>query len=182
MLEPVSAISLQLGLAALYSLSRPASAVSFEAGTVRATAGRIVDSVERSGALFGSKTAAISQVVWGLASEHGSPGWDGGDALPVDRRAIDRAVAFIKALPDGMPMPEVAADPDGSVSLDWIRSRHCLFTLSIGAENKRLAYAWIDGNDRGHAVSTFEAGAVPQRVLDGILSVTGHRDAAVRAA
>lgn len=178
MLEPFSAIGVQLGLAALYALSRPGSAVSLEAGAVRATAELCIESVERSGALFGTKTAAITHI-WGLATEHGVAGWDGDDAMPVSRQAIYRAVALVKSLPDGISMPEVAADPDGSVSLDWIQSRHRFLTLSIGADNNRLAYAWIDGTDRGHAVSKFEDGATPKRLLQAIMSVTNRADAAV---
>ena len=61
-------------------------------------------------------------------------------------------------------MPEFAPEPDGAISLDWIQSRHRLFTLSISASN-RLAYAWLDGTDKGHGVARFDGRTIPRRVL-----------------
>jgi hypothetical protein len=175
MLEPVSEIGLQLGVAALYALSRPSSAVSSEARTVQARAEAIVDRVERSDALFGNKTAVISEL-WGLAGSHAQTGWDGGKALPVDHRAIARAAAFIRALPGSCDMPEVGVDPDGSVTLDWIASRHRILSIGVTASSDRLAYAWIDGTDRGHAVAKFNRDMVPLGLMQAILAVTAAPD------
>ena len=182
MLEPVSAIGLQLGVAALYALSRPGSAISSEARAVQARAKAIVDRVERSDALFGGKTAVISQL-WGLTHAHAEVGWDGGKAFPVDLQAITRAAAFIRALPEECAMPEVGVDPDGSVTLDWIASRHRMLSIGVAGKSDRLAYAWIDGTDRGHAVAKFDRDTVPVRVRQAILVVTAAPDhAALRAA
>lgn len=182
MFEPVSAIGLQLGVAALYALARPGSAVSSEARAVQARAEAIVDRVERSDALFGSKTAVISEL-WGFAHSHAEVGWDGGQALPVDRQAIIRAAAFIRALPEECDMPEVGVDPDGSVTLDWIASRHRMLSIRVAGNSGRLAYAWIDGTDRGHAVAKFDRDTVPVRLMQAILAVTVAPDhAALRAA
>lgn len=182
MLEPVSVVGLQLGVAALYALARPGSAVSSEAGLVQARAEEMVGRVESSGALFGGKTAVIS-ALWGLAQSHAEPGWDGGEALPVDRRAISLAVAFIRALPADCMMPEVAVDPDGAVALDWMVSRHRMLSISFAGDSDRLAYAWVDGTDRGNAVARFERDTVPGRLLQAIQAVTDlSDDVAVRAA
>jgi len=149
---------------------------------VQARAEAIVDLVERSDALFGSKTAVISEL-WGLAHSHAGIGWDGGESLPVDRQAIARAAAFIRALPEEFDIPEVGVDPDGSVTLDWIASRHRMLTLGVAGNSDRLAYAWIDGTDRGHAVARFDKNVVPARLMQAILAVTLAPDhAALRAA
>lgn len=179
MFEPVSALSTQFGLAALYSLARPGSAVSREAQAVQQVASNAVDSVERSRALFGRKANAISEL-WALANECAQEGWDGGDARPIDRQAVSKANAFIRALPDSLPLPEIAPEPDGAVSLDWIRSRNRLLSVSVGASD-RLAFAWLDGVDRGHGVARFVEGIVPTRIVDGIAAIMDVRDAAVRA-
>ena len=182
MLEPVSALGFHLGVAALYALARPGSAVSSEASVVRTRAEEIVDRVERSDALFGGKTVVIS-ALWRLAQSHAEAGWDGGEATPVDRLAISRAVAFIRALPDECETPEVGVDPDGSISLDWLPSRHRMLSLSIAAGSDRIAYAWLDGTDRGHAVAKFDRNIVPARLIQAILAVTDlPSHAALRAA
>ena len=171
MLEPISALGLHLGVAALYALARPGSAISSEASAVRTRAEEIVDRVERSDALFGGKTVVIS-ALWRIAQSHTDAGWDGGEAAPVDRRAILRAVAFIRALPDECDAPEVGVDPDGAISLDWLPSRHRMLSLSIAAGSDRIAYAWVDGTDRGHAVAKFDRDIVPVRLMQAILAVT----------
>ena len=78
-------------------------------------------------------------------------------------------------------LPEFAPEPDGSISLDWIQSRARLYSLSIGHSN-RLAYAWLDGADKGHGVVHFDGQNVPPRVLDGIKHIVGHGYAGLRAA
>lgn len=74
---------------------------------------------------------------------------------------------FIRALPDNIPLPDFAPDPDGSISLDWIQSPTRLFSLSISPA-QRLAYAWLDGADKGHEVAGFDGQKVLSRILDRI--------------
>lgn len=137
---------------------------------MRAGAAAIVERVERSDALFGSKMAVISEL-WGLAQSHAASGWDGGDAFPVNHQGISLAVAFLRALPGDCKMPEVAVDPDGAVSLDWVPSRHRMVSISFAGHTDRLAYAWIDGTDRGSAVARFDRNAVPMRLLQAIVAL-----------
>ena len=180
MFESVPALALQPGFGALYSLARAGSAISSEAQTVRRAAGTVVNSMERSQALFGEKASAISQI-WALANECTEPGWDGVGALPLNRLAAFKAIAFIRVLPEGVPLPEFAPEPDGSISLDWIQSRNRLFSLSVGTSN-RLAYAWLDGTDKGHAVARFdEEEGVPPRILAGIKAVMNSGNAVFRS-
>lgn len=142
---------------------------------MRYSAAAVMRSVSESQALFGAKAAMISQL-WALVEEHAAPNWDGEEALPLSAIAACEAEAFIRSLPDGIPMPELSPEPDGAISLDWIRSRHCLFSLSIGTSN-RLAYAWLDGSDRGHAVARFDGEQVPPRIIEGIRAVMSRGDA-----
>lgn len=179
MFGSVSALALQSGFGALYSFARAGSAISPEAQSVWRAADSVVNSMERSQALFGDKASAISQI-WALANECSEPGWDGDGALPVNRLAAFKAIAFIRVLPSGVPLPEVAPEPDGSISLDWIQSRNRLFSLSVGTRD-RLAYAWLDGADKGHAVARFDDERVPQRVLEGIKAIVNGENAAVRS-
>jgi hypothetical protein len=177
--EAVSTIALLVGYAALNSgaFARSGSAVSGEAMAVRQAVGKVVNATERSHALFGAKAKAISQI-WSLANECSVAGWDGDAAKPVTPLIAGLAVEFIRALPDGVALPEFAPEPDGSISLDWIISRNRLFSLSIGASN-RLAYAWLDGSDKGHAVARFDGNRIPARILQGISATMSRENAAV---
>lgn len=180
--EPVSTVGLCLlgGYAALNACVRGGSAVSKEAQEVRAAACALVERVEASQALFGKKAAAISQLT-ALANECAQEGWDGNDATAISSLAVSKATAFVRALPDDVPLPEFAPEPDGSVSLDWIQSRTRLFSLSVGTSD-RLAYAWLDGADKGHAVARFDGESIPSRVLEGIKAILNHGYAPLRAA
>ncbi|HEV7401557.1 MAG TPA: hypothetical protein VGO11_01475, partial [Chthoniobacteraceae bacterium] len=131
---------------------------------VRDSAQAVVESAERSHALFGDKSDALSQIAM-LAAGCAEVGWDGGHASPIDALAVRTASDLVRALPEGLPLPEFAPEPDGSLSLDWIVSRHRLFSMSVGRTN-RLAYAWLDGTDKGHAVALFDGVRFPVRLLD----------------
>lgn len=167
------------GLSALYGLASPGSAVSPAAESIQHGARSMVSALERSQALFGTKARAISDL-WKLANECADAGWDGCDAAPINLQAVHKAVAFIRALPGLLPLPEFAPEPDGAVSLDWIVSRSRLFSVSAGASG-RLAYAWLDGADRGHAVARFDGTTIPARILDGIHAITAHGHSAVQS-
>lgn len=172
MLETFSIVRLGLGYTSLYPYAYGSSAISSEARAVREAVSAVVESSERSQVLFGEKSVAISQIV-SLAKECAETDWDGNEAAPIDQAAIHTAVKFIRALPNDVPLPEFAPEPDGSISLDWIRSRNRLFSLSIGSTN-RLAYAWLDGSDRGHGVAQFDGERIPSRVIEGILGIMNH--------
>jgi hypothetical protein len=177
MLEPVSTIGICLGYASLYAYAYGGSAISSAARVVRKAASAVVESAEQSQALFGEKSVAISQIVT-LANECAEAGWDGGEAAPIDRTAVLTAVEFIRALPSDVPLPEFAPEPDGSISLDWIQSRNRLFSLSVGSTS-RLAYAWLDGSDKGHGVARFDGERIPPRVIEGIIGIMKHGNAPI---
>jgi hypothetical protein len=168
------------GHLALQALAGGGSAISPEAQTVYKAAIDVMESAERSLALFGEKAAALSQLA-ALAMECAEQGWDGTDAIPIDPIAVFSVERFVRALPDGMPLPEFSPEPDGSVSLDWIRSRNRLFSLTVGRSN-RLAYAWLDGADKGHGVARFDGQNVPPRVLEDIKGIVGQGHAGLWAA
>jgi hypothetical protein len=160
---------------ALYALARPASAVSTEAVHVRTHASYMVGRVESSAALFGNRMGVIT-ALWNLVALHAEVGWDGGAAAPVDRNAVALAVDFIRALPDDSEMPEVGVEPDGAVSLDWLPSRHRMLSISFTGRSDRLAYAWLDGTDRGSAVARFDRQVVPLRLMQTIAAVVDEAD------
>jgi len=174
---PVVGLSGHLALQALVGGS---SAISREAHAVHKAATRVAESAERSLALFGEKATALSQLA-AVATECGEQGWDGDDAVAIDPIAVLLAERFVRALPEGVALPEFTPEPDGSISLDWIQSRNRLFSLSIGRSN-RLAYAWLDGTDKGHGVAHFDGQNIPPRVLEAIKDIVGNGHAGLWAA
>jgi hypothetical protein len=165
---------------ALQGYAGGGSALSPEALVVGKIATAIVNSVESSQSLFGEKSAAISRL-WALANECANQGWDGEEAEAISPIAILNAESFLRAMPENFPLPEFAVEPDGNISMDWIKSRNSLFSLSIGSNN-RLAFAWLDGTDKGHAVARFDGRQVPSHILEGITTVMNHGNASVWAA
>ena len=172
MLEPFSTLGIGLGYAALHVYACGSSAISSEAQAVRKAASAVVEFAEQSQVLFGTKRIAISHIE-ALANECAEAGWDGNEAAPIDWAAVLTAMEFVRAMPDDLPLPEFAPEPDGSISLDWIQSRNRLFSLSVGSTD-RLAYAWLDGSDRGHGVARFDGKRIPSRIIEGIIGIMNH--------
>ncbi len=179
--EPVSTLGIccAAGFALLSNYARGRNAVSEEANSVREAAKELVVSIERSQALFGEKSAAISRLR-ALENESFLQSSEDG-SISLNPVAVRTAENFVRALPEGVPMPEFAAEPDGSVTLDWIESKNRLFSASIGAGN-RVAFAWLDGSDKGHGVSDFDGNSVPSRIIEGICSIINHGNSWLRAA
>lgn len=181
MLEPFSiALSITIGPGAWVARSRASSAFSTEAEEVRQATVALTSLFESSRALFGEKRDALSQLAQ-IALDCSEPDWDGSGASPVDPMAVENASRFILALPEGLPMPEVAPEPDGAISLDWIHSRHRALSVSIGPR-ARVAAAWIDSPNSGQSVERFDGSTVPDLVVLKIRATLGVADAAVQAA
>lgn len=160
--------------------TRRDSGFSPEAQIVGNVAATIIDYFEQSQALFGKKAGAIS-LLRALAKECSRENWDGYGATAIDPQAILIAEDFIRALPRRIPLPEFAPEPDGSVSLDWIRSQNHLFSISVN-NTGRLAFAWIDGSDKGHGVANFDGGRIPDRILLGIDDIVSYATTPFRVA
>lgn len=166
--------SVSVGLALLAVGARPSSALSVEAVATRQAAGRVARFVERSDALFGAKNRALSDLYAIIHSEVE----EGAEAAVFSAAVV--VGEFIRALPDDVPLPEFALDPDGAISLDWIASTRQQFSLSIG-DSRRLALAWIDGTASGHAVEYFDGLTIPSLVLSRIHEILRDGESTLRA-
>lgn len=173
-------IGMMAGMVALSPIARGESAVSHEAMLSRQAVTKVVQSSESSHALFGRKAAALASL-HEMARECSVEGWDGNAGLGISPVALEHAKDVIRAMPNGLRLPEFAPEPDGSVSLEWAVSRHRRLMMSVG-EGDRLAYAWVDGTDRGHAVARSDGFTIPHRILAALESILSHDGATFRAA
>ncbi|HZT08085.1 MAG TPA: hypothetical protein VFC51_13735 [Chloroflexota bacterium] len=163
------AATVAAGYSSLLPATHARSAISQEARLVQERASAVMESGERSIALFGGKSKELREL-WAVFDESREEGADESDAISY--HALDIASDFIRALPDDVPLPELAGEPGGYVSMDWIMGRSRVFSVSVGPR-QRLPYAWLDGADQGHAVAFFDRSSVPPRILDGIRRTVG---------
>lgn len=94
--------------------------------------------------VIGNATKRATTQLDEVRSEASCPGWDGYGALPLDPLACVHARLFLNTLPTTAPIPEVSADPDGEVALDWDFGERKALTVSIGPTG-RCTFAWMNG-------------------------------------
>jgi len=80
--------------------------------------------------------------------------WDGYGAKRVPRNLRRTVESFLNALPAEIPDPEISADPDGEISLDWCYDKDKMFSISIG--RREMSYAFIDGDRRSRGIEIFK--------------------------
>jgi hypothetical protein len=97
------------------------------------------------------------------------PKWDGYNAEPISAETLARLVAFLRAMPENIPTPDLVPEPDGEVSVEWQVSPRRFFSVSVGP-HARLAYAGMLGATRWHGVEFFYGG-LPQEIIRGVLKI-----------
>lgn len=75
--------------------------------------------------------------------------WDGHGALPVEQDTMAAAYALIESCPRGVPQPEIGAEPDGCITLEWRKSPVRVLSLSVDPDGI-LHYAGLFGSRRSH--------------------------------
>ena len=79
-----------------------------------------------------------------VRAEAGLEGWNGYGAKPMHPDAYHNAKLFLEAMPTTAPSPEVSADPDGDVALDWVFGERKALSVSVEAAG-RCTFAWMRG-------------------------------------
>jgi hypothetical protein len=79
-----------------------------------------------------------------VRAEASRDGWNGPGTLPLNPFAYEFAKLFLTTLPTTAPLPEVSADNDGEVSLDWIFGSRRALSVSVGPTG-RCTFAWVQG-------------------------------------
>lgn len=71
-----------------------------------------------------------------LYEECKAPGWDGYGAEPVSAQTRANAAKFLCGLPRGLPCPDLGAEPDGSITVEWHDLGNNLLSLSISEDGQ----------------------------------------------
>ena len=54
------------------------------------------------------------------------------------------AEAIIRILPNDIPLPTFASEPDGAISLDWLQSRIIYLRLALGLAISFHLHGWME--------------------------------------
>ncbi len=100
------------------------------------------------------------------------PGWDGFGANAVSRETHATARRFVRSLPIGIASPEVCAEADGHLSLEWRSVPDWSISVSV-AENGELHYAALFGRNQTYGTEVFD-GKAPRFILQLIRRATNR--------
>jgi hypothetical protein len=101
-----------------------------------------------------------------VASECASEDWDGYGAKPINDDSCDLALKFLDALPEGLPAPEINADPDGEVCFEWISGPRRAFSISFGPRGE-LTFAGLFGRSKAYGTEYF-GDEIPPPIIENL--------------
>ncbi len=118
-----------------------------------------------------SKQPAYDQLgeVW---EECRARDWDGEGASAIDQDTLRNAYVFIEALPPRCRLPEITAEPDGHLNLEWYRHPRRILSVSVSPEGALYWAALFGTEDPRGSCSFF--GEIPDTVLYWIQRVCGQ--------
>ena len=107
----------------------------------------------------------------GVWHESNTANWDGYGAIPVAEKTLHLTEAILEKLPQQVPLPDVGAEADGHMTLEWRNETDRLISVSVDP-NQRLHYAAIIGQEQHHGSVPY-ATTLPRSVMNLVLEVTG---------
>jgi len=128
------------------------------------------DILQESNAL-GFAAKGTFQQLFEVFKECSSGGWDGEQAKPISVEVLNDAIKFLYSFPLGIDAPEVGAEPDGAITLEWYRSPNKLISTSINPDGW-VYWAALIGTSRRHGADYAMMG-ISDDLLKIILQVTG---------
>lgn len=95
------------------------------------------------------------------------PGWDGYGAAPVSPDAVQEALAFLRALPAYVALPDIVPEPSGAVGLEWSAGNRTFVVSFVG--RRRAVFAGVLGAaNKIHGVEQFVR-SVPDTILQVLM-------------
>ena len=74
-------------------------------------------------------------------------GWDGFDAIPIDREVYFKVLSLIHNFPVGIPAPDLVPENDGAITLEWQVNQKQELSVSINKDNV-CYFVFIDGSEK----------------------------------
>jgi len=127
---------------------------------------------------LGTLTPGVMDELNSIAAQCQRPNWDAQGASPLTPESLDLARRFLMALPLGVFLPTLGAEPDGEVTAEWYRSPRYVLSISFGPKGD-LHYASLLGLRKAYGSEPF-FGMVPERIL-GIIGEMGFLSRAAAA-
>jgi hypothetical protein len=116
-----------------------------------------------------AKQAAYDQLAK-VSQECGSANWDSEGADAVEQNTVQNAYLFLEALPPGYPLPDILAEPDGHLNLEWYRGTRRILSVSVSPEGT-LYWAALIGTEDPRGSCLF-SGDIPDTILYWIRRVS----------
>jgi len=110
-----------------------------------------------------------------VRNEASVEGWDGYGAKAMKLEAYILAKRFLESLPTTAPRPEISADPDGDVALDWSFGPRMALSVSLN-ENGRCTFAAMRGYRTLRGTDWFDDG-IPGQVANILSQIAPKADA-----
>ncbi len=104
-----------------------------------------------------------------LPQQYREKNWDGLEAAPIPEAAFREARSFLRKLPPSIPMPEVIAEPDGYLGLEWYSNKWLLYVVSFNGTGV-LSCSGLIGSERIYGTRYMDEG-IPTEILRNIARV-----------
>ena len=98
-----------------------------------------------------------------------APNWDGYGALAIEQDTFSKAYMLIDSLPFAFPRPEIGAEPDGQLTLEWRKSPTRVLSVSVDPDGL-LHFAGIFGADKQYGTLALYSSA-PKKLLQLVWSL-----------
>lgn len=93
-----------------------------------------------------------------IARDCRTPGWEGENSVAVEDQTLSFAAELIESLPPACPAPEISAEPDGNINLEWYVNPQRVLSVSVTPAGVLHWAALVDDEDpRGTCPFTGEA-------------------------
>lgn len=95
--------------------------------------------------------------------------WNGDGADPISEAAFQEARTFLLKLPTTLPLPEVIAEPDGYIGLEWYTHKRQLYAVSFNGKGA-LSCSGLFGQSKTYGTWYMDDG-IPSEILRTIAKI-----------
>ncbi|MBK1646918.1 hypothetical protein CKO25_20290 [Thiocapsa imhoffii] len=81
--------------------------------------------------------------------------WDGYGARAVTPSAFEEALVLLSSLPENIPLPEFAGEPDGSIGMQWENGPNRIFALSVSGKGVIIYAGRLGKASKAHGTEVF---------------------------